>query len=116
MFREPIDEPEMERTEGGSLFALPSDLQKLIEHLYSLQRQYGIIVSVITRGDVEDAWQQDFFADGKDAPPFTDEMWDKFQDTYAWRKGLAEVMWDGVWEGIQDGLRDISDPSFGRIA
>jgi hypothetical protein len=116
MFREPLDEPDTERAESERSFALPSELQELIEHLYSMQRQYGIIVSAITRGDIEDAWQQDFLADGKDAPPFTDEMWRKFQDTYAWRKGLAEVMWDGVWEGIQDGLRDIADPSFGRIA
>ena len=116
MFREPFDEPNTEATVSEPSFSLPSDLQKLIEHLYALQRQYGIIVSVITRGDVDDAWQQDFLADGKDAPPFTDEMWRKFQDTYAWRKGLHEVMLDGVWEGIQDGLRDITDPSFGRIA
>lgn len=116
MFREPLDEPDTEATVNEPSFSLPSDLQILIEHLYSLQRQYGIIISAITRGDVEDAWQQDFIADDKDAPPFTDEMWGKFQDTYAWRKGLQEVMWDGVWEGIQDGLRDIADPSFGRIA
>lgn len=112
MFREPIDEPDPEPSE---LRFTPSEMTDLIQHLYSLEKQYGIVVTFVTRGDIEDAWRQDHFADDKEAPPFTDEMWDKFQDTWAWRKGLSEVMWDGVWETIQDGLRDIADPSFGRI-
>lgn len=109
MFREPIDEPEVERPEQGLSFTLPGDLTPLIAHLYALERQYGIVVTVVTRGDVEDAWREDHLADDKDAPPFTDEMWDKFQDTWAWRKGLSEVMWDGVWDTINDGLRDIKE-------
>ncbi len=112
MFREPIDEPDPEPSE---LRFTPSEMTDLIQHLYSLEKQYGIVVGVVTRGDIEDAWQQDHLADDKEAPSFTDEMWEKFQDTWAWRKGLSQAMWDGVWETIQDGLRDIADPSFGRV-
>ena len=107
MFREPIDEPDT--GESGAAFRLPSDLSKLIDHLYSLEKQYGIVVTVVTRGDIEDAWKQDHLADDKDAPPFTDEMWGKYQDTWAWRKGLSEAMWDGVWDCIQDGLRELRE-------
>lgn len=107
MFREPIDEPEVERT--GLSVSLPSDLDKLIAHLYAMEKQYGIVITVVTRGDVEDAWRQDHFADDLDAPPFTDELWDKFQETWEWRKGLSEVMWDGVWETIRNGLREVKE-------
>ena len=107
MFREPIDEPEVERT--GLSVSLPSDLDKLITHLYAMEKQYGIVITVVTRGDVEDAWENDHLADDLDAPPFTDELWDKFQETWEWRKGLSEVMWDGVWETIQNGLREVKE-------
>jgi len=109
MFREPIDEPEMERPDPGAAFSLPSDLDKLITHLYALEKQYGIVVTVVTRGDIEDAWREGHFADGDDAPIFTDEMWDKFQDTWAWRKGLSEAMWDGVWDTINNGIDDMKE-------
>ena len=74
MFREPIDEPDPEPSE---LRFTPSEMTDLIQHLYSLEKQYGIVVTFVTRGDIEDAWRQDHFADDKEAPPFTDEMWDK---------------------------------------
>lgn len=107
MFREPIDEPET--PPSGASFRLPSDLEKLITHLYALEKQYGIVVTVVTRGDVEDAWREGHFAGGDDAPLFTDEMWDKFQDTWAWRKGLSEAMWDGVWDTINNGIDDMKE-------
>ena len=106
MFREPIDEPD---PEPNPLRYTPEQMTELIAHLYSMEKQYGIVVTVVTRGDVADAWREDYLADDKDAPPFTDEMWDKFQDTWAWRKGLSEAMWDGVWDTINDGLREIRE-------
>ena len=94
MFREPIDEPETERPDDTGLsVTLPADLDKAITHLYSMEKQYGIVITVVTRGDIEDAWRENHLADDLDAPPFTDEMWSKFQNTWAWRKGLSEVMW-----------------------
>jgi hypothetical protein len=109
MFREPFEEPDAEPADAGLTVTLPADLDKLITHLYAMEKQYGIVITVVTRGDIEDAWQQDHLADDLDAPPFTDEMWDKYQDTWAWRKGLSEAMWDGVWDTISDGLRDVKD-------
>lgn len=105
MFREPIDEPDVPST---GLRYTPEQLKELIQHLYSLEKQYGIVITVVTRGDVEDAWENNHpIDDDLDAPPFTDEMWEKFQATWAWRKGLSEMMWDGVHDCIRDGFHDI---------
>ena len=107
MFREPIDEPEMPAT---GLRYTPEQLKELIQHLYSLEKQYGIVITVVTREDVEDAWENDHPIDDGEAPRFTDEMWEKFQETWAWRKGLSQMMWDGVHDCICDGFHDINNP------
>lgn len=112
MFREPIDEPD---PEPNPLRFTPEQMKELITHLYSLEKQYGIVVTIVTRGDIEDAWREGHFADGEDAPPFTDEMWDKFQDTWAWRKGLSEAMWDGVWDTINNGIDDMKEVLSGGV-
>ena len=87
---------------------------EIIQHLQRLAMNCGVIVEVVTRNDVEEAWQARHEVSST-TKPFTDAMWDKFQKTYSWRQGLSRAMWDGVWESIQEGLNDIEDPSFGRI-
>ena len=87
---------------------------EIIQHLQRLAMNCGVIVEVVTRNDVEEAWQARY-EESSTTNPFTDAMWDKFQKTYSWRQGLSTAMRDGVWESIQEGLNDIEDPSFGRI-
>lgn len=116
MFREPFEEPEMDKSTKESTFTLPKDLDALLAHLYLLERQYGIVITAVTRGDVEDAWQNSHFSDGKESPVFTNEMWDKFQDTWAWRKGLSQVMWDGVWDCLNNGIDDMKEKLSDEVA
>ena len=87
---------------------------EIIQHLQRLAMNCGVIVEVVTRNDVEEAWQARY-EKSSTTKPFTDAMWDKFQKTHSWRQGLSPAMRDGVWESIQEGLNDIEDPSFGRI-
>ena len=87
---------------------------EIIQHLQRLAMNCGVIVEVVTRNDVEEAWQARH-EESSTTKPFTDAMWDKFQKTHSWRRGLSRAMWDGVWVSIQEGLDDIEDPSFGRI-
>ena len=107
MFRENWEEPLPDTTTASTALRFSaSEIDDLIKHLYLLERQYGIVLTAITRGDVEEAWKNEFLADGKEAPPFTDEVWDKFQDTYEWRKGFAEVMWDAVHQLMVGAMYD----------
>ena len=87
---------------------------EVIQHLQRLAINCGGVMEVVTRNDVEEAWQAQH-EEPSTIKPFTDEMRDKFQKTYTWRHGLSRAMWDGVWESIQERLNDIEDPSFGRI-
>lgn len=103
MFREPYAEPE--HAPAGRRYS-DEELREVISHLYKMERQYGIVIAVITKGDVEEAWNNEFFSDDKEPPPFTDEVWSKFQDTYEWRKGFADVMWNGVHETLTDTMVD----------
>jgi hypothetical protein len=93
------------------------ELRQVLEFIQQAQKlafSCGFIMEVVSRNDVEEVWQARQ-AESSVNQSFTNEMWEKFRDTYAWRKGLSLVMWDGVWEMIGDGLNDIEDPSFGRI-
>lgn len=102
MFREPIDEPDMPPS-GVEIGSLMSTLREL-------EKKHGIVLAVITRHDVEDAWNNEFLADDDEPPVFTDELWNKFRETYEWRKGFAEVMWgsalDLMSQAIFDFVRD----------
>lgn len=102
MFREPIDEPEIESSGYG--------VGSIVSTLRELEKKHGIILAVITRDDVEDAWNNEFLADDEEPPVFTDELWSKFRETYEWRKGFAEVMWgsalDLMSQAIFDFVRD----------
>ena len=102
MFREPFSEPEVVSKSNPS----PEEIRELIANLYKMEKQYGIVITAITRDDVTDAWINEFLADDKEAPPFTDELWNKFQDTYEWRKGFAEVMWDAVHQLMVSAMYD----------
>lgn len=93
------------------------DLRQALEFIQQAQKvafSCGFIMEVVSRNDVEEVWQARQ-AKSSINQSFTSEMWERFRDSYAWRKGLSLVMWDGVWEMINDGLNDIEDPSFGRI-
>jgi hypothetical protein len=93
------------------------DLRQALEFINQAQKlafSCGFIMEVVSRNDVEEVWQARQ-AGSSVNQSFTNEMWERFRDTHAWRKGLSLVMWDGVWETINDGLNDIEGTSFGRI-
>jgi len=106
MFRENWEEALPSDTPTLDVKFTPDQIDDLIKHLYRLEKHYGIVVTAITRGDVEEAWKNEFLAGDKEAPTFTDELWDKFQDTYEWRKGFAEVMWDAVHQLMVGAMYD----------
>lgn len=106
MFRENWEEPMSEAPTTSTLRFTSEQIDDLVKHLYLLEKQYGIVITVVTRGDVEEAWKNEFVAEDKEAPTFTDELWDKFQDTYEWRKGFAEVMWDAVHQLMVGAMYD----------
>lgn len=102
---------------SGEMQSDALDLTQVIELIQQVRRfahSYGIIVEVVTRSDVEEVWKARQ-AESSVEQHFTDEMWGRFRETYAWHKGLSLTMWDGVWERIHEGLSDIEDPNFGRI-
>lgn len=80
---------------------------------YAMCQQYGWSGTFFTKGDAEQAWnnyredQAEEFSADEDIP---EDIWDKIQNSWAWRRGmserLAEMGWDMVHEAVREVMND----------
>ncbi len=82
-----------------------NDIYDIAELIMSLESVYEFRACLVTRKDVEDAFEEAWdFEGGKRT--MTQSEWEKFCSDWFWRKGHYEVMWDGVGGAIQWDLLD----------
>ena len=75
--------------------------------LYRLQTQFGWTGTVFTRGDAESDWQQSMpLSPGEEPGELPDELWTAIQTTWAWKKGIPEVLTERGWDLVADAVRD----------
>jgi hypothetical protein len=91
-----ITEAEARRTPTELLkrAMIGNDEPAALELLYRLELQYGWVATAMTRKDVETEL-------GRELTP---AEWDEMQRSYAWRKGIQEVMVEAAFNEIRAGL------------
>jgi hypothetical protein len=89
--------------------------------LYStLAGRFGWKGTFFTREDAESEWQNQAYDDETGLTSdrrLPDDVWERIQDTYHWRRGLSEMLtqhgWDivhnAVWEVVSEDERDEED-------
>lgn len=83
------------------------DMDDVFRLLLAIEGKFEMIMSAVTRADVNDQYRQMWEADDKEAKDLTDEQWEQFQQTWFWRDGYSEVMWDDVPTAIRWELREM---------
>ena len=83
---------------------LISDEGQAIEAICALERKFGLVVSAVTRYDVECEFHSLLENDDTPMRDLTDEEWDLFRSQWGWRKGIRQAMWDEVPGMIRDDL------------
>lgn len=83
-----------------------ADEDEAIRLMIAFERRFAMRISVVTREDVEDEFQQSLLAEEREVRPMTDDEWARFADEWFWRKGHSEVMFGGVPDAIRWDLRD----------
>ena len=90
----------------NEIVSMIADDDEMVRVLCALERRFAVRISAVTRGDVEDEFQQSLLADELEPRQMTDDEWARFADEWFWRKGHSEVMFGGVPEAIRWDLRD----------
>lgn len=77
--------------------------------LFHLQTRFGWSGTMFTRGDAEQSWREwRPLSPGEDPNDLElpDELWDAVQGTWAWKKGIPEVLTERGWELLSDAIDD----------
>jgi hypothetical protein len=84
----------------GTIIGLLSELSEddAISVYHAMAQQYGWAGTFFTRDDAEYAWNAERTDNGEDQAEMPDEVWEQFLETYAWRKGLIQLMTEYGWE------------------
>jgi hypothetical protein len=64
--------------------------------VHRLSGEHGFSGTLFTRTDAED----------RAGTALSDEEWEKVQSTWAWKKGLQELLCTQGWEVVDDALQD----------
>ena len=86
------------------------DESEALSVFWTLEGQFGWAGTTFTRGDAETEWQaqtrSDENGDEINDQPMPDEVWERVQQTWGWRKGIPEVLTERGWELVYLAVAD----------
>lgn len=88
-----------------SLGSLTED--EALDIFHKMRTTFGWSGTFFTRADAELEWRaQTTLTYELDGEPLPDEMWETIATTWAWRKGLIDVLTDRGWDLVYDAVHD----------
>lgn len=72
--------------------------------IIAIEQQFGFAGTTFTREDAEREWRMQQDATGD--TPLPDEVWERVQDTWEWRKGLSEILTERGWGLVADAVTE----------
>lgn len=85
-----------------------------INLMIRIEQKFQMRGCTYQRCDVNDRFRNHVEMYGEPVRDMTDAEWDRFRDSWLWRKGYADVMGSGMTEAIDDALEECG--FFGRDA
>ena len=81
-----------------------------INLIIAIEQKFGFAGTTFTRGDAETEWQaqtrSDENGDEINDQPMPDEVWERVQQTWEWRKGINEMLTERGWELVYLAVAD----------
>lgn len=86
--------------------SLSSD--EAINIIIAIEQRFGFVGTTFTRADAEMEWRNQ--TDSTGATEMPDKVWEAVQQSWAWRKGIAEITtergWDLVYEAVREAINE----------
>lgn len=73
----------------------------------ALRRRFGWAGTFFTRADAEQTWRESYpLSPGQNADDLEmpDDLWESVQDTWAWNKGLTELLTERGWDLVNSAV------------
>jgi nitrite reductase/ring-hydroxylating ferredoxin subunit len=83
-----------------------------ISAIVAINTHFGFSGTVFTREDAQQEWQnQQYDPETGETPdtPMPDDAWQRVQDTWAWSKGLSDILTERGWELVSEAVAEALD-------
>jgi hypothetical protein len=80
-----------------------------ISAIVAINAHFGFAGAVFTRDDAQQEWQSqqyDFTTGETPDTTMPDEVWDRVQQSWYWRKGLSEILTERGWELVAEAVAE----------
>jgi len=81
-----------------------------INLIIAIEQKFGFAGTTFNRADAETEWQaqtrSDENGDEINDQPMPDEVWERVQQTWEWRKGINEMLTEHGWELVYLAVAD----------
>ena len=79
-----------------------------IKLYFTLSNRFGWAGTFFTREDAEGEWQNQTDDDLSTMSALPDDVWERIQNTWYWRKGISEILTEHGWDIVHNAVWEVT--------